>query len=36
VDEFRINGTVPDKQMGAVDGADPTTVISGCSIVIHK
>ena len=36
VDKFRINRTVPDKQMGAVDGADPTTALGGGSIVIHK
>jgi len=36
VDKFRINETVPDKQMSAVDGADRTTVLSGGSIVSHK
>jgi len=36
VDKFRINRTVPDKKMGAVDGADPTTALRGGSIVIRK
>ena len=40
-DKFRIKiwndaGTVYDNQMGAADTADPTTVIGGGSIVIHK
>ena len=44
VDRFRVkiwdvnhgNGVVYDNQMGAVDGADPTTALGGGSIVIHK
>jgi PKD repeat protein len=44
VDRFRIkiwdsnqgNGVVYDNQMGAADGADPTTLLGGGSIVIHK
>jgi PKD domain/Matrixin len=43
-DRFRIkiwnanqgNGVVYDNQMGAADGADPTTTLGGGSIVIHK
>jgi hypothetical protein len=43
VDRFRIKiwygspgNVVYDNQMGAVDGADPTTALGGGSIVIHK
>jgi len=43
-DRFRIkiwnanqgNGVVYDNQMGAADGADPTTTLGGGSIVIHR
>jgi hypothetical protein len=43
-DRFRIkiwnrnqgNGVVYDNQMGAADGADPTTALGGGSIVIHR
>jgi hypothetical protein len=41
-DKFRIriwsdgNGLVYDNQIGASDSDDPTTVLGGGSIVIHK
>ncbi len=41
VDLFRLKiwdseGTVYDNNLGAEDGEDPTTVIAGGSIIIHK
>jgi hypothetical protein len=35
-DENRGNAMVYDNQMNAAPGADPTTVLGGGSIVIHK